>query len=65
MVDENIHIDKPTQNQVLLTGCSISGRHRYDELREPMGNTANFKGGVLYASLSMRAIYGGFEKIQR
>lgn len=65
MVDENIHIDKPTRNQVLLTGCSISGRHRCDELGEPKGNTANFEGGVLYVSQSVQAIYGGFEKIQR
>lgn len=51
VVDENIHIDKPTRNQVLLTGCSISGRRRCDELGEPVGN---FKGGVLYAWQSVR-----------
>lgn len=62
MVDENIHIDKPTLNQALLTGCSISGRSRCDGLGERMGNTANFKGGVLYASQSSQAIYGGLEK---
>lgn len=65
MVHENIHIDKPTGNLVLSTGCSVSGRRRCDELGEPMGDTANFKGTVLYASRSVRAIYGGFEKIQK
>lgn len=59
MVDENIHIDKTTQNQVLLT---CSRKHPRGELGEPMGNTANFEGAVLYASQSTLAISGGLKK---
>lgn len=43
VIDKNLHNDKKAWNQVLLTSCNVSRKHRWDELGEAIGNTANFK----------------------
>lgn len=49
LMDKNLNNDTTAPNQVVLTCCNVSRRHRWAVLEEAMGNTANFQGGTLYA----------------